>query len=90
MWKKIMNFLNKRGWQEIRESGTLHLFGSFVLVVALHMIARTDTFTNVMVVLAIGVLKELYDKIKGSGWSWIDLGLDLLGIGFGVLFTATA
>lgn len=90
MWQKIMNFLNKRGWQDIRESGTLHLFGSFVLVVALHFFARTNTFTNVMVVLAIGVLKELYDKIKGSGWSWIDLGMDLLGIGFGVLFTTTA
>jgi uncharacterized protein YfiM (DUF2279 family) len=38
----------------------------------------------------VGLAKVLYDKLKGSGWSWIDLGLDLLGIGFGVLFTATA
>ena len=90
MWKKIMDFLNKRGWQEIRESGALHIFGSLVLVIALHVIARTNTFTNVMVVLAIGVLKELYDKLRGSGWSWIDIGMDLLGIGFGVLFTSTS
>ena len=90
MWQKIMDFLNKRGWQEIRESGTLHLFGSFVLVIVLHKFAGTGAIMNFSLVLGVGLAKELYDKLRGSGWSWIDLGLDLLGIGFGVLFTSTS
>lgn len=88
MWQKVMDFLNKRGWQEIRESGALHLFGSFVLVLALHVVFEVDLQKSALLVLAVGLLKEAYDKCLGkTGWSWIDLGFDLLGIGFGVLFT---
>ena len=64
----------------------LHLIVNFILVVVIGIFS----FTGALIASAIvSIGKETWDKYFGTGWSWIDILGDLMGILLGVLVLAS-
>ena len=69
-----------RGW--IKTDGLLHLETSALITVAVATFA--PLWAAGLSALAIGVIKELYDKEHGGVASWHDIGCDIGGILIGL------
>jgi hypothetical protein len=82
----IGKFLNDRGYNLNDFANTLHLYGSFMLIILL-VVFGVNVYVASITVLCIGVLKELFDCfVRGVGFSWSDIAFDVIGIGCGLLF----
>lgn len=70
----------------VRTDGLLHMLVSALLVVAFGWIR--PLWVAPAVAMAIGIAKEIYDKVSGKGTAeWHDIICDIIGIavGFGLL-----
>lgn len=82
----IEEFLANRGFDIHAYSNSLHFYLSFMMVIIL-VVSGAGVGWSALIALGIGVLKELFDwLVRGTEFSWKDLGIDCLGILFGVLF----
>jgi VanZ family protein len=82
----IGKFLNDRGYNLNDFANTLHLYGSFLIVILL-VVFGVNVWLATGITLCIGILKELFDcYITGVGFSWSDILFDVIGIACGLLF----
>jgi hypothetical protein len=82
----IEKFFNDRGYNLNDWANTLHLYGSFMLII-LFVVCGINVWLAVGITLGIGVAKELFDcYIRGAGFSWRDIVFDLIGVGCGLIF----
>lgn len=82
----IMQFLVDRGFDVHAYSNSLHLFGSFMLIIVL-AVSGVGVWLSAGIVLILGILKELFDwLVRGKVFSWKDILFDIIGIGIGVVF----
>lgn len=87
IWESIKKFFADRG--RIGDK-PLHLFCSALLTVGFVSMARSNghhPLNGVLAVLALGLLKELYDLARHRGWDWKDIIADAMGCAVGALFT---
>lgn len=77
-----------RAWQLVRrlreEDKRLHFVWSFWLTVAGHLVWPPGLAVAVSLLLGVG--KELWDERYGSGFCWLDLVANALGIALGAAF----
>jgi hypothetical protein len=82
----IEEFLANRGFDIHAYSNSLHFYLSFMLVIMI-TVCGVSVGWSAVIVLVLGISKELFDwLIRGTEFSWKDLGIDCLGILVGVLF----
>lgn len=75
-------FAKVKGW--IRTDGQLHILVSTVLMMVCGI--WLNWIVSSIVVLCIGILKELYDKVSGKGCAEIhDIICDVVGIIVGII-----
>lgn len=85
--ERIKSFLNKRGFTVSSYDKALHFFGCFAGVILLTHLVGIFFPISAMIMLTIGVSKEVYDsRKKGTGFSMLDVVFDILGISLGILF----
>lgn len=86
LYNGIERFLLKHGFNLHEYSDSLHFYLSFMLVIMI-TVCGVSVGWSAVIVLVLGISKELFDwLIRGTEFSWKDLGIDCLGILVGVLF----
>ncbi len=81
--KKFIEFL-KRAKNWVRTDGLLHILVSAILCVFLGWIR--PLWIIPIVVIAIGIAKEVYDRVSGKGMAeWHDVFCDLIGVAVGMI-----
>lgn len=63
--------------------GALHILCSLIILLVLS--AFFPVWASVCMTAAVGIGKEVYDRICGSGFSWKDLLCDAAGIVIGII-----
>lgn len=83
----IEKFFVDRGFSFDQYANSLHLYGSFMLMILLVAVLGMNLWLSAGIVLAVGIIKELIDKyIRHTEFSWMDIVFDFLGIVVGIVF----
>ena len=69
--------------QWIRRDGLLHITVSMLLVIAASVLL--PVWLSALIVLAIGVGKEIWDKYNGGACNWHDIICDIIGLAIGTV-----
>ena len=78
MW----SWLNKLfGWMAM--DGALHILCSLIILLVLS--AFCPLWASVCLTVVVGIGKEVYDRLWGSGFSWKDLLCDAAGMAIGII-----
>jgi hypothetical protein len=86
LWSKVYRWVAILAtYLNIPSDKVLHFLCSLVITVALGLFL--SPLDAVLVALAVGVSKEGYDcmKMDATGWDWLDLLADAVGIMVGVI-----
>lgn len=80
-----MNKIAQMFSRYIGSDGMMHIIVSSIITVVLKCIGL-NPFIVVGIVVALGIAKEIYDKVTKKGYAeWKDIGCDLFGILIGIL-----
>lgn len=63
--------------------GALHILCSLIILLVLS--AFFPLWASVFLTVVVGIGKEVYDRLWGSGFSWKDLLCDAVGIVIGII-----
>lgn len=67
----------------IRQDGLLHILVSALLVVAISVVL--PVWLSLLIALAIGIGKELYDRTHKGACTWHDVICDVIGLAIGTI-----